>query len=92
MSDLIETLQHWYTSQCDDVWEHSFGVEITNIDNPGWRVRINGVSLRKRIDFALDRDELDWVSVKATEAEFDGCGGSENLKEILEIAIDWLQS
>ncbi|AXK64312.1 hypothetical protein CN645_15745 [Burkholderia sp. IDO3] len=35
MSDLIAALQRWYASQCNDVWERSYGVEIVNIDNPG---------------------------------------------------------
>ncbi|MGO4660102.1 Imm53 family immunity protein [Ensifer sp. 2YAB10] len=91
MIDLIEVLQHWYASQCDDVWEHSFGVEITNIDNPGWRVKINGVSSKKAIDLDSDRDDMDWLRVTATETEFTGYGGPGNLKEILTLAMDWLK-
>ena len=29
-------LQGWYMAHCDDDWEHSFGVTIETIDNPGW--------------------------------------------------------
>ncbi|MCA8031459.1 MULTISPECIES: Imm53 family immunity protein [Burkholderia] len=90
MNDLIDALQHWYTSQCDDVWEHSYGVKISTIDNPGWEVRINGVSGRKLIDINAERDESDWISVTATKEEFVGYGGSSNLKEILMLAMDWL--
>lgn len=91
MSNLIEVLQDWYASQCNDVWEHSFGVEIANIDNPGWRVKINGVSSKKAIDLDSDRDDVNWVRVKATETEFIGYGGPNNLNEILTLAIDWLK-
>lgn len=91
MSNLIEVLQHWYASQCNDVWEHSFGVEIVNIDNPGWRVRINGVSSKRLIEFDSERDEMDWIRVNATEVEFVGYGGPGSLKEILTLAVDWLK-
>ncbi|QDW53959.1 MULTISPECIES: Imm53 family immunity protein [Burkholderia] len=33
MSGLIIELQRWYMFQCDEVWEHSYGVEIVNVDN-----------------------------------------------------------
>jgi hypothetical protein len=91
MNDLIEVLQSWYASQCNDVWEHSFGVEITNIDNPGWKVKINGVVAKKQIDINSERNDADWIRVKATESEFIGYGGAGNLKEILMLAVDWLQ-
>lgn len=91
MSDLIEVLQRWYAAQCDDVWEHSFGIEIANIDNPGWQVKINGASSKKRIDLNSDRSEIDWVRIKATETEFVGHGGPGNLKEILTLAANWLE-
>ncbi|WP_208606839.1 immunity 53 family protein [Burkholderia anthina] len=91
MSDLIAGLQRWYTSQCNDVWEHSYGVEIVNIDNPGWRVKINGVSAKRPTNINIERDDEDWIRVSATETEFIGYGGPSNLQEILGLAMDWLQ-
>ncbi|MFJ1214432.1 MULTISPECIES: immunity 53 family protein [Burkholderia cepacia complex] len=91
MSDLIDVLQNWYTSQCDDVWEHSYGVEITNIDNPGWRVKVSGASGRKPVDMNAERDEENWITVKATETEFVGYGGPGNLSELLALVVDWLR-
>ncbi len=38
---LIEELQSWYLSQCDTRWEHSYGIEISNLDNPGWSLKID---------------------------------------------------
>lgn len=94
MDDLIETLQNWYASQCDEVWEHSYGISIDTLDNPGWSVRIDGVSHKKEMNLKIDRDDddIDWVNITATESEFDGCGGAKNLKEILILALEWLQS
>ncbi len=32
----IDRLQNWYSSQCDGYWEHSYGIKIETLDNPGW--------------------------------------------------------
>ena len=32
---------NWYSSQCNGEWEHSWGLSIGTLDNPGWRVEIN---------------------------------------------------
>ncbi|MBY4766087.1 Imm53 family immunity protein [Burkholderia ambifaria] len=34
MSGLIIELQRWYMFQCDEVWEHSYGVEICQCRQP----------------------------------------------------------
>ncbi|WP_425518070.1 Imm53 family immunity protein [Polymorphospora rubra] len=34
-------LQSWYREQCDEEWEHEYGVRITTLDNPGWLVEID---------------------------------------------------
>lgn len=91
MTDLIDELQGWYALQCNDIWEHSFGVEITNIDNPGWKVKITGAVERSPATIDLERSEVDWVRVHATDREFVGYGGASNLKEILKLAINWLR-
>jgi len=93
MNDLMEMLQDWYAAQCDGVWEHSYGVAINTLDNPGWNVRINGVSSREEVHLCIDRDDedIDWVDIIATESEFRGRGGAKNLQEILAYALDWLK-
>jgi hypothetical protein len=92
MSQNIVFLQDWYLSKCDGAWEHSYGVEITNIDNPGWKVIIRGEESKapKKID--LERSEIDWISVIATDTEFKGYGAPENLQELLALAIGWLKT
>jgi len=37
----LERLTRWYESNCDGDWEHSYGVKIETLDNPGWRVEID---------------------------------------------------
>jgi hypothetical protein len=49
--DTLQELQNWYQSHCDGDWEHSNGVRIGNLDNPGWSVMIDlvGTELAERV-------------------------------------------
>ncbi|MER6678329.1 immunity 53 family protein [Streptomyces sp. NPDC000983] len=38
---VVDWLQRWYSAQCDEHWEHEWGVKIDTLDNPGWSVRID---------------------------------------------------
>jgi hypothetical protein len=37
----LERLQRWYLGECNGDWEHSYGVRIDTLDNPGWIVTID---------------------------------------------------
>ena len=26
----------WYVTQCDESWEHQYGIKLETLDNPGW--------------------------------------------------------
>jgi hypothetical protein len=43
----LDFLQRWYAEQCDGKWEHSYGVRIETLDNPGWQITVdlNGTGL-----------------------------------------------
>ncbi|WP_157657869.1 immunity 53 family protein [Burkholderia ubonensis] len=91
MTDPLTALQRWYASRCNGVWEHAHGIEIANIDNPGWRVKIDGASDGKPLDLHVERDEMDWISIRATDTAFAGYGGPGNLPELLALAADWIK-
>lgn len=38
---ILSKLMRWYEANCDKQWEHSCGVKIETLDNPGWLVVIN---------------------------------------------------
>jgi hypothetical protein len=38
---VLADIQKWYASNCDGDWEHSFGIVIETLDNPGWSVTID---------------------------------------------------
>jgi RHS repeat-associated protein len=84
---LLARLQEWYLAKCDGDWEHSFGIKIDTLDNPGWMVTIDLAETRWS-DLALprkiiERNESDWVQTEVVKSQFIGCGGVRNLEEIL---------
>lgn len=87
--DLIELMQEWYVAECNGDWEHTFGLKIDTLDNPGWIVRVDLAETRWA-DLAIQRtitrrSENDWVQFEVTDQQYVGCGGPRNLREIIEI-------
>ena len=88
MNDLLEFLQSWYLEQCDGDWEHEFGIEISNLDNPGWIVTVDltrtNIESAHFTEVRVERSETDWYRCRVKDSVFDCVGGANNLKEILE--------
>jgi hypothetical protein len=87
-SDLLAKLCEWYAEQCDGEWEHGGRIDISTVDNPGWRVKIN---LRETASaegvfekIAVDRTENDWLQCFKKDGEFIGAGDPSKLSTILE--------
>jgi hypothetical protein len=78
VSDLT-FLQSWYLSQCDEDWEHEYGVKIATLDNPGWRVQVDliGTALegrvvaRSKLEPAADRWIWSWSDGEVFHATCD---------------------
>jgi hypothetical protein len=89
----LKWLENWYLGNCDGDWEHSYGIKIATLDNPGWAVdiKLEGTLLEDK-DFHLsdiERSDIDWVHCMVSENIFKGRGGSNNLEEILVIFQAW---
>jgi Immunity protein 53 len=93
---VFERLQRWYLAECNGDWEHSYGVKIDTLDNPGWVVTIDlfetgwadlNVPLEK-----VQRSDTDWLQVEVSGSRFVGCGGPLNLEQIIECFFDVLGS
>jgi Immunity protein 53 len=78
----IDRLSEWYRAQCNDVWEHSYGVSIGTLDNPGWLVKIDivGTNLEGRTFIAEERGDPE---------QFVAAGGAGNLTELLDVFLTW---
>lgn len=87
--DLISRLQQWYARECNGDWEHSYGISIETLDNPGWMLSIDlsetiweGLSVERRV---IERSASDWVQVEVSKRKFVGSGGPENLGELISL-------
>ncbi|MEQ5045296.1 Imm53 family immunity protein [Providencia manganoxydans] len=88
--DLITQLQNWYKSKCNGLWEHEYGLDISTLDNPGWKVHINGEKGKEELNLTVNNNDDDWLNIITNDIEFKGYGSPQNLNTILNYAIKWL--
>ncbi|WP_246245931.1 immunity 53 family protein [Paenibacillus lemnae] len=92
----MKWIEDWFSENCDGNWEHSQGIKISTLDNPGWSVSINleGTSLESETftPVIIERSETDWVQCNIQEMTFKGYGGIHNLNELLIIFRQWTES
>jgi hypothetical protein len=95
MDELLRRLEKWYSGHCDGNWEHQCGVRIDTLDNPGWRLQIDltgtPLLLVGYVDLIAERSAADWVRCQVRDGKFEGFGGPENLKELLETFLEWAE-
>ena len=93
---IVRELQHWYGAECNGDWEHSYGIVIETLDNPGWSVVIdlNETTLACRARAATSRhaSEHDWVEIKITSDKFVGAGDPTKLLTILAAFVEFKNS
>ncbi|WP_199753230.1 Imm53 family immunity protein [Actinoplanes sp. ATCC 53533] len=73
--DYFDYLANWYAAQCDDDWEHEFGIRLQTLDNPGWNLQIDlvGTELEGQV-LGMTRRDLEgggWIVVAADGALFE---------------------
>ena len=95
--DVIRELQNWYASQLNGEWEHSFGITIQSLDNPGWwiKVRLTDQQLSKNSFQPISRgteNSSDWMKCYIEGEFFHGVGDSQKLESILGEFLQWVKS
>jgi hypothetical protein len=88
-------IQSWFSHQCDEEWEHTYGVTIETLDNPGWSVSIDlkKTELEDKVMQTVSEEtsDEDWISCTVTENQFRGFGGTKQLTKILEVFRNWVE-
>jgi hypothetical protein len=84
----------WYARHYDGGWEHAYGVSISTLDNPGWRLEIDltDTGLEKAVfDTVAHTMEADvgWWHCKVEEKQFRAACGPQDLHAILGIFRSW---
>lgn len=85
----LSWLENFYSNNCNDYWEHFYGITIRTLDNPGWDVTVD-LSETIYSELNIDRIEIDngdddWMHCWIEEGVFHGCGDCLKLNKILEI-------
>ena len=96
-TDELQWLMNWYAAQCDDEWEHRWGVEIGTLDNPGWSLRVDlvGTDLEGREFPRLARgleSEASWSVCWTEKDRFHAACGAKDLAEVLGTFRRWADS
>ncbi|MBO9592709.1 MAG: immunity 53 family protein [Niabella sp.] len=84
--NILNWLITWYQSNCNGDWEHSFGIEIGTLDNPGWTIKIDldGTNLEdKKYLQTEDKSDTDWYRVESDGNVFLGFGDPSKLEFLL---------
>jgi hypothetical protein len=94
--DNFSWLEEWYQKRCNGEWEHSFGISISTLDNPGWKVRIDldgtpyaalpDVEITERYD-----SDSEWMLCKVVEGVYEGTGGPLMLGPIVQTFRKWIE-
>ena len=100
MTSNLAWLQQFYLSFCNDDWEHGYGCEIANVDNPGWSFKfeladtvyeeIDGPNVAKGVDQA--EDGPDWIFLKKEGSVVSGACGPLKLDDLIGEFRAWVDS
>lgn len=80
--EVLKWLTDWYKSNCNGDWEHSYGIKIDTLDNPGWHIHIDllETSLEgKLISEKNEKNDNDWYSIISDGETFKAYGDMDKL-------------
>lgn len=101
----LDWLMQWYLSQCDERWEHVYGIKIDTLDNPGWALTIDlrETSLEnqpfKRVEHGEPSVDLEdwrqkgsWWVAKVEGACFEAACGPLDLHSVISLFRQWTEA
>lgn len=94
--EILNRLQHWYQLHCDNDWEHSYGITIETLDNPGWKLSVDlNDTFLEDVEFqsiqkgnSESRNES-WIHCYKENSCFVGMGGINDIEEVISIFLKW---
>jgi Immunity protein 53 len=90
----FDDLINWYANQCNGDWEHSYGIKLDTLDNPGWLLTIDlsetefeNLKIRKSITNTSDND---WLHFEIIDNQFIGACSTQHLNSLIGKFFDCL--
>jgi hypothetical protein len=92
--DIVSWLERWYTDHCDGEWEHTYGVTIDTLDNPGWTIAIHWPQDEGAAFHPVDweESELEWLHTERDGDILRVACGPRQLGRALEFVRATLES
>jgi hypothetical protein len=103
--DGLDWLNKWYVSQCNGNWEHTYGVRIDTLDNPGWSLSVDltetslaGRSFDRVIhgepsdDLAEWQRTGSWWLATVTDGIFEAVCGPLDLPVVIDLFRNWAEA
>jgi hypothetical protein len=82
--DLVSWLETWLDSHADGEWEHSHGLRIDTLDNPGWLITVDLSEEASVKPSAWERSDTDWLRATVNDGTLTVACGVRCLREALE--------
>jgi hypothetical protein len=96
MADELTWLQEWYAANCDGDWEHTYGITIESLDNPGWKIEIDltDTSLADRpfVSQSNLAGSSSWWDCKVEGGKFRGFCGPRDIGLVVGVFRTWAAS
>jgi hypothetical protein len=94
--DTLNWLIDWYAHHCDGEWEHSHGVRIGTLDNPGWSLKIDLTATElETVPFVEVRhnydDDISWWTCFLRDKTFHAACGARDLTSVLGVFRAWAE-
>jgi len=85
--ETLKWIEKWFLSQCNEDWEHSCGIKIESLDNPGWGITIDLTDTILEdlvIPYRLvEASQNDWYGIKIENKVFEAFGDPMKLEFLL---------
>ena len=87
--------------QCNDAWEHRYGVVVDTLDNPGWTVTVDLADtdlesvvftpIAENVGPGGHPEGDDWVTCRVEGRKWLGAGGPFKLSRLVEEFVTWAE-
>jgi hypothetical protein len=97
MKSPLQRLADWYSRRCNGDWEHTYGITIETVDNPGFSLSIElldtylqDVPFQEKKEFS--ESPTRWMICQRDERSFRGAGAPGRLDDMIEEFLRWAEA
>lgn len=92
--EITEWLVSWYKTNCDGDWEHTYGIKIDTLDNPGWSFKVDLLDTiyeGKKIYLKVSDNDEDWYEIHSDGELFTGFGDPSKLQLLMNLFKEFIE-